>query len=105
MKYLVCTIFSDAERDWEIEEYNGTEAEKFFARKAFYGGDEEAVPSEYVRDLDKIEVLFIVPLDEVTKVDIESVRLAHERWHDEKDAEKLEKKDRSEYERLKRKYD
>jgi hypothetical protein len=105
MKYLVCTEYY-GQKFWEIVEYNGpeAEAEEFFARKAFYGGDEEAVPGQYIRDLDKIEVLIIVPLDKATKVDIESVRLTHQQWHDEKDARELEKKERSEYERLKRKY-
>ena len=108
MEYLICEDDTEYDsRNWYIEEFEGNliAAEKYFARKIFYGGDEDGKPEEYELERDEIPTnVYIIPLKYAKSINFSPIEKEYFAWHEKEKKKLIEIKDRNEYERLKKKY-
>lgn len=75
-------------------------------KSLFYGGDTEAKPLDYCRDVgDELpDFVLLFPATAGTELTFDDIRDAHLAAHDAEEKKEQDEKDRAEFERLKRKF-
>ena len=106
MKYVVCVLeHSRDEQEWFEEDYDGENPSDYFARKYFYGGDENGIPSDYIKDVGNYLIaVYACPVENMLRCDVGRIRNEHVAYHDKIEEREIRERELVELARLKAKY-